>query len=110
MASQPIGLRLKAEFRGTRCYVARDVNRKGLLFRLCSGDEEATVHYFLGITGGLRVDFVAHSEGLETVDSQIVRTNVDGRYPSDHYPVTGALCWTDDASGTACSGNPEERL
>ena len=27
---------MNAEFRGTRCYVARDVNRKGRLFRLCS--------------------------------------------------------------------------
>jgi len=66
-------------------------------------EEEGTVHYFLGITAGLRIDFVLHDEGFQTVDTQIVRTNVDDRYPSDHYPVTGTLRWTGDASGTPCS-------
>ncbi len=66
-------------------------------------DDEGTVHYFLGITSGLRVDFVLHDQGFQTFDTQIVRTNVDGRYPSDHYPVTGKLRWTGDSSGTPCS-------
>lgn len=65
-------------------------------------NDEGTVHYFLGITTGLRIDFVLHDEGIHTVDSQIVRSDVDGRYPSDHYPVTGTLRWTDDAIGTRC--------
>ena len=35
-ASQPIGLRLSAELRGTKCYVAWGVTERGPLFRLCS--------------------------------------------------------------------------
>ena len=66
-------------------------------------EEEGTVHYFLGITTGLRIDFVLHDEGFQTVDTQIVRTHVDERYPSDHYPVTGTLRWTDADSGTPCA-------
>ena len=36
MLCEFIRLKRSAEFRGTRCYVARDANRKGPLFRLCS--------------------------------------------------------------------------
>lgn len=38
--SQPIGMTMSAELSGTRCYVARDVNLKGRLCRLCSPSED----------------------------------------------------------------------
>ena len=34
---------------------------------------------------------VFHSDDLKATEANIDRTNEDGRYPSDHYPVTAVL-------------------
>lgn len=65
-------------------------------------EDEGTFHFFAGTTSGLRIDFVLHDDGFQTVDAQIVRTSVAGRYPSDHFPVTGTLQWTRDSNGSEC--------
>jgi len=44
-----------------------------------------------GQTGGDKIDFVFVEPGIEVLDAAIVRTSRDGRYPSDHFPVTARI-------------------
>lgn len=63
---------------------------------------ELTFHNFNGATVGQRIDFVLHNDDLKPLAAAIVRTSFEGLYPSDHYPVTAKLAWTNDGVGTAC--------
>jgi endonuclease/exonuclease/phosphatase family metal-dependent hydrolase len=56
-----------------------------------AGQEEATFHGFSGKTGGRRIDFIFASPDLVPTEAAVDHTNRDGRYPSDHYPVTAVL-------------------
>jgi endonuclease/exonuclease/phosphatase family metal-dependent hydrolase len=58
------------------------------------GKDEATYHGFGGAPAGARIDFILHSRDFKTSDAAILRTNFDGRYPSDHFPVTAVLEFT----------------
>jgi endonuclease/exonuclease/phosphatase family metal-dependent hydrolase len=40
---------------------------------------------------GDKIDFVFVEPGAEVLDAAILRTSRDGRYPSDHFPVTARL-------------------
>jgi endonuclease/exonuclease/phosphatase family metal-dependent hydrolase len=53
--------------------------------------EEASFHAFKGGVEGSRIDWIVHSENLQPLEASIDRTNENGRYPSDHYPVTAVL-------------------
>lgn len=55
-----------------------------------AGEEEATFHGFSGKTRGRRIDFIL-AAGLRGTEATIDHTNRQGRYPSDHFPVTGVL-------------------
>jgi len=55
------------------------------------GKEEATYQGFAGGTAGSRIDFILHSREFRASEASIVRTDFDGRYPSDHFPVTAVL-------------------
>jgi endonuclease/exonuclease/phosphatase family metal-dependent hydrolase len=55
-------------------------------------DNEATFHGWKGGTGGNRIDYIFHNDGFYTVGTTIERGEVFERYPSDHYPVTAAVC------------------
>ncbi|MDI1249784.1 MAG: endonuclease/exonuclease/phosphatase family protein [Lacunisphaera sp.] len=57
------------------------------------GPEEATGHGFKGRTKGSRIDFIFHTDHFLATESAIDRTTREGRYPSDHYPVTAVLQW-----------------
>jgi endonuclease/exonuclease/phosphatase family metal-dependent hydrolase len=50
-----------------------------------------TAHGFNGGTSGGKIDYVYMAAGQTALAAEIDHTNVDGRYPSDHYPVTGTL-------------------
>jgi endonuclease/exonuclease/phosphatase family metal-dependent hydrolase len=50
-----------------------------------------TFHGFRGGTAGDRIDAVLVGPGWEVVSAGILRADRDGRYPSDHYPVTAVL-------------------
>ena len=50
-------------------------------------------HAFKGGVTGARIDFVFHTIHFKAKAAEIVRTSRDGRYPSDHYPVTAILAW-----------------
>lgn len=61
--------------------------------------DSGTGHDFKGNSDGRKIDYIFVEKSklddrLLTVDSaEIVRTEVDGRYPSDHYPVTAVVVW-----------------
>ena len=44
-----------------------------------------------GQTTGDKIDFVFAEPGTEVLDAAIVRGSRDGRYPSDHFPVTARV-------------------
>lgn len=55
--------------------------------------DEASFHGFKGGAAGSRIDFVFHTAHLVATAAAIDRTSRDGRFPSDHYPVTAVLKW-----------------
>jgi len=54
-------------------------------------DDESSFGSFKGHTKGKRIDFILASPSFVPTEATIDRTNQDGRYPSDHYPVTAVL-------------------
>jgi endonuclease/exonuclease/phosphatase family metal-dependent hydrolase len=60
--------------------------------------QDYTFHGFVGQnTRADRIDWVLRSDHFRTLKASIDRTNNNGRYPSDHYPVTAVLKWSDAA-------------
>lgn len=54
--------------------------------------DEASFHGFKGTVTGSRIDFVFHTDHFVATASEIDRSAMtNGRYPSDHYPVTAVL-------------------
>jgi endonuclease/exonuclease/phosphatase family metal-dependent hydrolase len=53
--------------------------------------DEGTYNNWEGRTEGPRIDFILHTEEFKPTAAAIVRTHYDGRWPSDHYPVTATL-------------------
>jgi endonuclease/exonuclease/phosphatase family metal-dependent hydrolase len=53
--------------------------------------DEASAHSFKGTVQGSRIDFIFHTAHFQATAAAIDRTSRDGRYPSDHYPVTAVL-------------------
>jgi endonuclease/exonuclease/phosphatase family metal-dependent hydrolase len=44
-----------------------------------------------GETGGPKIDYILVPPGTDVLGASIVRTSQDGRYPSDHFPVTARV-------------------
>jgi endonuclease/exonuclease/phosphatase family metal-dependent hydrolase len=55
--------------------------------------DEASFGGWTGLSKGSRIDFILHTTDLNPVAAEILRTSYDGRWPSDHYPVTATLTW-----------------
>jgi endonuclease/exonuclease/phosphatase family metal-dependent hydrolase len=53
--------------------------------------EESTFGGWEGTRVGHRIDFILHTRDIKPVEAAIDRTSYDGRWPSDHYPVTAML-------------------
>lgn len=63
-------------------------------FRVVRPDEEAlTYHGFRGRGARTlgKIDYVLCDAGWGVVGAEIIRDGVDGRYPSDHFPITAEL-------------------
>jgi len=52
---------------------------------------ENTYHAFRGALSGPRIDWILVSPAVVPLDASIVHLSRDGRYPSDHFPVTAVL-------------------
>ena len=50
-------------------------------------ENTGTFNGFRGRRGGARIDWILFSPNLEVVEAEIDAFNVDGKYPSDHFPV-----------------------
>jgi endonuclease/exonuclease/phosphatase family metal-dependent hydrolase len=50
-----------------------------------------TGHGFRGSRQGNKIDYVLAPPDVKVLEAQILYDNVDGRYPSDHFPVTARL-------------------
>ena len=50
-----------------------------------------TSHSFRGGRQGHKIDYVLAQPSALAIEAQILYDNIDGRYPSDHYPVTARL-------------------
>lgn len=55
--------------------------------------KEGTFNGFKGTDTGARIDWVLHNDKFTTIDAAIDKTSKEGRYPSDHFPVTAVLRW-----------------
>ena len=55
--------------------------------------KDFTFHGFSGIPRGNRIDWILHSPSLKSLKSTIIRSNKNGRYPSDHFPVSSELIY-----------------
>jgi endonuclease/exonuclease/phosphatase family metal-dependent hydrolase len=45
----------------------------------------------LGTTAGEKIDYIFVEPATEVLSADIIRTSVDGRYPSDHFPVVARI-------------------
>jgi len=50
-----------------------------------------TAHEFKGTRQGNKIDYVFMPQGAKVLEAEILYDNVDGRYPSDHFPVIARL-------------------
>ncbi len=53
--------------------------------------EESSFHAFKGGATGSRIDFIFHTDHFRTKAASVDRSGENGRFPSDHYPVTAVL-------------------
>ncbi|MBN2137018.1 MAG: endonuclease/exonuclease/phosphatase family protein [Sedimentisphaerales bacterium] len=62
-------------------------------FRVVQPDAKrvATFNRFKGGDAGSKIDYILTTADIKVLDAQIIRDNTDGRYPSDHFPVTARL-------------------
>jgi endonuclease/exonuclease/phosphatase family metal-dependent hydrolase len=44
---------------------------------------------------GAKIDYIFVTPNLKTTDAEIIRTNDNGRYPSDHYPIRATVEFAD---------------
>ena len=73
-------------------------------FRVVLPDEKsvATFHGFRGprfdssgtVEIGEKIDYIFVTPHLKTLDAEIIRTNNNGRYPTDHYPIRATVEFT----------------
>ncbi len=62
-------------------------------FRVLHPDIEdvKTGHSFKGTRKGNKIDYIFTPSSIRVLEAQILYDNIDGRYPSDHFPVTATL-------------------
>jgi len=62
-------------------------------FRVLHPDanEVGTFNQFAGNRKGEKIDFIFTLPDVQVIEAEIVHTQYDGRYPSDHFPVTTRL-------------------
>jgi len=62
-------------------------------YRVVHADEElvGTFNGFKGDTNGEKIDYIFVEPDVTIIDADIIRTSKDGRYASDHFPVTARL-------------------
>jgi endonuclease/exonuclease/phosphatase family metal-dependent hydrolase len=49
--------------------------------------KQATRDNFKRTDNGVHIDYIFISKEIEVINAEIINYNIDGKYPSDHYPV-----------------------
>lgn len=72
-------------------------------FRIVHPDatEVGTFGAFAGKRNGVKIDFVLVESGTVVNEAKIIRTELDGQYPSDHYPVSAVARFARSSPGAA---------
>ncbi|MCX7797697.1 MAG: endonuclease/exonuclease/phosphatase family protein [Melioribacter sp.] len=52
---------------------------------------EGTFNNFIGDDSGDKIDYIFISNDFKVIESNIIKSNRNGRYPSDHFPVTAIV-------------------
>ncbi len=52
-----------------------------------------TFHNFKGGNEGAPIDYIFTTPGVQVLKTEIDRSQIDGAYPSDHYPVISIMKW-----------------
>ena len=58
-----------------------------------SGEIGLTAHDFEGGAEGEPIDYIFVTPDVNVVDISVDRRQIDGKYPSDHYPIIAKLQW-----------------
>ncbi len=77
-------------------------------WRAIHPDEEraGTFGSWTGVDDGPKIDHIFLSTGIDVLSSEIVRWSIDGRYPSDHYPVVASLVLPPGEAGGRAEAEP----
>ena len=70
--------------------------------------EVGTFHGFNGGSEGEKIDAILVGPGWEVLDAAIHRASFNGRYPSDHHPVTAVLGWGSEGFLLLETGGPKD--
>ena len=63
-------------------------------FRVANPDAtEAGTFNGFRTPGTGKIDYVFVSPGLKTISAEIIRTQREGRYPTDHFPIDAVIVW-----------------
>ena len=62
-------------------------------FRVLFPDREkvGTYNGFTGQSDGSKIDYIMVRPSMKVIEASILQTNREGRYPSDHFPVTAQV-------------------
>jgi len=72
-------------------------------YRVLHPDEKAvgTFHMFTGLAPGGKIDYVLVPPDAEVLEAEIVRVSREGRFPSDHFPVTARVRFAPPGDATS---------
>jgi endonuclease/exonuclease/phosphatase family metal-dependent hydrolase len=86
-------LKGKTELPGANGRKSKNPVRMIDTFRVLHPDvkDVKTGHAFRGTRTGNKIDYVFVPSTIKVLEAQIIYDNIDGRYPSDHYPVNATL-------------------
>jgi len=64
-------------------------------FRVLYPDEKVVGTYndFAGKSKGSKIDYIFVDSRTHISSASIIRTQTEGRYPSDHYPIIATICF-----------------
>jgi len=62
-------------------------------FRMLHPDAKdvGTFNDFTGDTTGDKIDYILVPPRMQTLKAEIIRSNLNGKYPSDHFPINAAI-------------------
>ena len=79
-----------AQVKGTGAFVNAVYPKAVDPFRVLNPEAKnvGTYHGFSGKDSGAKIDYIFVPKSAQVLEASILKTNKNGRYPSDHFPVT----------------------